>query len=133
MMRKQKEGGERLYLYPHLLFEIFCVAVLVIEAVLFLAIALPPPLLREVNFAFQFSPKPAWYFLPLYELVKFFPGRLIFLGASLLPLCALLLFYAVPWLDSSPERSLGKRRPAALGALCFTLALLFLLWRGWRG
>ena len=133
MAAKRRRDGERLYLYPHLLFEIFCIVVLVFEAVLFLAVALPTPVLRQVDFAVQFSPKPAWYFLPLYELVKFFPGRLIFLGASLLPLCALLLLYAVPWLDSSPERSLGKRRPAALGALCLTLALLVLLWRGWRG
>ena len=132
MAAKRKHDGERLYLYPHLLFEIFCIVVLVFEAVFFLAVALPTPVLRQVDFAVQFSPKPAWYFLPLYELVKFFPGGLVFLGASHLPLLVLLLLYAVPWLDTSEERSLWKRPVAALAALIFVSATLFLLWRGWR-
>ena len=101
-------------------------------ALFFLAVALPPPVLRQVDFAVQFSPKPAWYFLPLYELVKFFPGGLVFLGASHLPLLVLLLLYAVPWLDTSEERSLWKRPVAALAALIFVSATLFLLWRGGR-
>ena len=132
-MAGRKEGGKgRLYLYPDLLFEIFCVAVLVVEAVLILAILLPPPVLREIDLAFRFSPKPAWYFLPLYELVKFFPGRLIFLGASVLPILALLLLYAVPWLDNSEERSIAKRPRAALAACMLAAAVLYLLWRGWN-
>jgi menaquinol-cytochrome c reductase cytochrome b/c subunit len=132
MAARKRPGREKLYLYPHLLFEIFCIVVLVFEVVLFLAVALPPPVLRQVDFAVQFSPKPAWYFLPLYELVKFFPGKLVFLGASILPLLVLLLLYAVPWLDTSKERSLWKRPVAALAALIFVSATLFLLWRGWR-
>jgi quinol-cytochrome oxidoreductase complex cytochrome b subunit len=132
MAARKTPGSEKLYLYPHLLFEIFCIVVLVFEVVLFLAVALPPPVLRQVDFAVQFSPKPAWYFLPLYELVKFFPGKLIFLGASLLPLLVLLFLYAVPWLDTSEERSLRKRPVAAFAALIFVSATLFLLWRGWR-
>jgi quinol-cytochrome oxidoreductase complex cytochrome b subunit len=132
MAARKSPNGERLYLYPHLLFEIFCIVVLVFEAVLFLAVALPTPVLRQVDFAVQFSPKPAWYFLPLYELVKFFPGRLVFLGASVLPLVVLLLLYAVPWIDTSGERSFRKRPVAAFVAMVLVSGVLFLLWRGWR-
>ena len=87
-------------------------------------------MLRQVDPAFQFAPKPAWYFLPLYELVKFFPGRLTALGASILPLLALLLIYAVPWLDTSKETNLRRRPRAALVALLFCTAILYLLWKG---
>jgi len=132
MAAKRRHDGERLYLYPHLLFEIFCIVVLVFEAVFILAVALPTPVLRQVDFAVQFSPKPAWYFLPLYELVKFLPGKLVFLGASVLPLVVLLLLYAVPWLDISGERSFRKRPVAAVVALVLVSGVLFLLWRGWR-
>jgi len=128
---EKKEPG-RLYLYPHLLFEIFCVALVVVEVVFILAMALPPPVRRQVDLAFQFSPKPAWYFLPLYELVKYFPGRLIFLGASVLPLVALLIVYAVPWLDTSPETDIRRRPRAALAALLLAAVTLFLLYKGWR-
>ena len=120
------------FLYPHLLFEILCVAIVVIEAVTLLALLFPPPILRQVNFAFPFSPKPAWYFLPLYELVKYFPGRFIFLGASVIPMLFFLLLYAVPWLDGSSEVKIGRRRWAAAAAMGAAAVILTLLWQGWR-
>ena len=129
---KREEGSEERYLYPHLLFEIFCVMMIVIEAVVFLAIAFPPPVRRQVDLAFQFSPKPAWYFLPLFELVKYFPGKLIFLGASVIPVILVFFLYAVPWLDKSPERDIRRRRGPALVALTLALIIMTLLWRGWR-
>ena len=132
-MAGRRDDRRTLYLYPHLLFEIICIALLVVEAVVILALALPPPVRRQLDPAVQFAPKPAWYFLPLYELVKYFPGRLVFLGASVLPLLGLLLVYAVPWLDASTETDLRRRPKAALGALLFGAAVLFLLWKGWRG
>jgi quinol-cytochrome oxidoreductase complex cytochrome b subunit len=130
-MKKDADSEER-YLYPHLLFEIFCVAMIVIEAVFILAIAFPPPIRRQVDFAFQFSPKPAWYFLPLFELVKYFPGKLIFLGASVVPMALIVFLYAVPWLDGRPEHDIRKRRGPALVGLSLALVILTLLWRGWR-
>ena len=130
-MRKKEEEG-RFYLYPDLLFEIFCIALIVVEIVAILAILLPPPVLREVDLASRYSPKPAWYFLPLYELVKLFPGRLVFLGASVIPLLTLLLVYAVPWLDTSEKRPIRRRPVAAATALLLAAFILFLLWRGWN-
>jgi quinol-cytochrome oxidoreductase complex cytochrome b subunit len=129
---KKDADSEARYLYPHLLFEIFCVVMIVIEAVIILALAFPPPVRRQVDFAFQFSPKPAWYFLPLFELVKYFPGKLVFLGASVVPMLLFLFLYAVPWLDRSPECDIRQRRGPALVALSLALVILTLLWRGWR-
>ncbi len=129
---KREESSEERYLYPHLLFEIFCVMLIVIETVVLLAIAFPPSIRRQVDFAFQFSPKPAWYFLPLYELVKYFPGKLIFLGASVVPMILVFFLYSVPWLDRNPERDIRRRQGPALVALSLALVILTLLWRGWR-
>lgn len=129
---KREEGSEERYLYPHLLFEIFCVVMIVIEAVVLLAMAFPPIVRRQVDFAFQFSPKPAWYFLPLFELVKYFPGKLVFLGASVVPMILVFFLYSVPWLDKSPEHDIRQRRGPALIALSLAIAILILLWRGWR-
>ncbi len=127
--KSREDGG--FALYPYLLFEIFCLVVLVVEAVLLLSLAFPPPVGRQVDFAFRFSPKPAWYFLPLYEMVKFFPGKLVFLGASVIPLLGLAALYAVPWLDRSPETGILRRPVALLTFLLVAAGTLYLLWRGW--
>ena len=131
-MTEKKDRKGTLYLYPHLVFEIVLIAFIIVEAVFILAMALPPPIRRQVDPSFQFAPKPAWYFLPLYEIVKYFPGRFIFLGASVIPLLALVLVYAVPWLDKSDETNIRKRPRAALVALLLVTAILYLLWKGWN-
>jgi quinol-cytochrome oxidoreductase complex cytochrome b subunit len=66
--------------------------------------------------------KPEWYFLPVYQLLKYFPklvGILIINGA-------LAVFVLLPFLDRNPERRPGKRKfmmaVAAVG-LIVTLAL----------
>ena len=66
--------------------------------------------------------KPEWYFLPVYQLLKYFPklvGILIINGA-------LAMFVLLPFLDRNPERRPGKRKfmmaAAAIGLLV-TLAL----------
>jgi quinol-cytochrome oxidoreductase complex cytochrome b subunit len=66
--------------------------------------------------------KPEWYFLPVYQLLKYFPklvGLLLINGG-------MALFVLLPFLDRNPERRPGKRRfmmaVAAIGLLV-TLAL----------
>lgn len=66
--------------------------------------------------------KPEWYFLPVYQLLKYFPK----LVGILLVNAALGLFVLLPFLDRNPERRPGKRTflmGAAGVALLVTLAL----------
>ncbi len=68
----------------------------------------------------HFVPVPEWYFLPMYEALKFFPGNLEFVGVMVVPgILALALFF-LPWIDSNPSRE-PARRKAVLSA---TTALL---------
>jgi quinol-cytochrome oxidoreductase complex cytochrome b subunit len=66
--------------------------------------------------------KPEWYFLPVYQLLKYFPKLL---GLVLIN-GAMALFVLLPFLDRNPERRPGKRKfmmaVAAIGLLV-TLAL----------
>lgn len=65
--------------------------------------------------------KPEWYFLPTYQLLKYFPA-LLGLAVSLLP--PLLLFFW-PLLDRTPERRFRKRPlSVAFGLAAVVLALL---------
>jgi ubiquinol-cytochrome c reductase cytochrome b subunit len=73
----------------------------------------------------SFVPRPEWYFLFLFELLKYFKGSLEFLGAVVLPTLAILLLAAVPFLDRSKLKRVGERIPAMV---IVVVALL-----GWGG
>ncbi len=112
--------------YPYYFFEISVVALLVIEAVLVLALLFPPAIGRAVDVSAQYSPRPEWYFLFLYELTKYFPGRWTFVGAVLLPGLAFALLVLAPFLDSSGEVSLRRRRSAAVAGFTLLAAVVAL-------
>lgn len=112
--------------YPYYFFEISVVALLVIETVLVLALLFPPAIGRAVDVSAQYSPRPEWYFLFLYELTKYFPGRWTFVGAVLLPGLAFALLVLAPFLDSSGEVSLRRRRSAAVAGFTLLAAVVAL-------
>jgi len=112
--------------FPYYFFEVAVVALLTLEVVLLLAVLFPPAIGREIDLSAQFSPRPEWYFLFLYQLTKYFPGTWTFVGAVLLPGLAFSLVLLAPFLDSGRERSLSQRRPAAIagfGLLCAVVLL----------
>jgi quinol-cytochrome oxidoreductase complex cytochrome b subunit len=112
--------------FPYYLFEITLVALFTVEAALLLAVLFPSTVGREIDFSAQYSPRPEWYFLFMYQLTKYFSGRWTFVGAILLPGLAFSVLLLAPFLDSSAEQSLGKRRGTAVigfGLLAAVVAL----------
>lgn len=100
--------------FPYYLFEITLVALFTVEAVLLLAVLFPSAVGREIDFSAQYSPRPEWYFLFLYQLTKYFSGRWTFVGAILLPGLAFSVLFLAPFLDSGAEQSLRKRKVTAV-------------------
>ncbi|HQQ78199.1 MAG TPA: cytochrome b N-terminal domain-containing protein [Thermoanaerobaculia bacterium] len=84
-----------------------------------LAAASPAPLERLADPAdTSYVPRPEWYFLPLFQLLKFFQGPLEPIGTAVLPGVSMLLLALVPWLDRGASRRPGDRKPVlVLGAL----------------
>jgi ubiquinol-cytochrome c reductase cytochrome b subunit len=60
--------------------------------------------------------RPEWYFLPLFQLLKYFEGPLEVVGTQVLPGIAGALLIGLPFLDRSATRDPGKRWPVMLGA-----------------
>ena len=58
----------------------------------------------------NFTPRPEWYFLAHYEVLKVLPGSAQVLGTFVLPNLMLGFLLLLPFLDRKPERALGKRR-----------------------
>lgn len=70
---------------------------------------------------------PEWYFLPFYAILKSVPSKL---GGVTLMFSAVLILFAVPWLDRSPVRS-GRFRPFyRLFFAGFAFSCLLLGWVG---
>ncbi|MCK9419935.1 MAG: hypothetical protein M0R70_11215 [Nitrospirae bacterium] len=112
--------------FPYYFFEIMLVVMFTIELVLVLAVLFPPSIGREIDFSAQFSPRPEWYFLYLYQLTKYFYGGWTFVGAVLLPGLAFIVLLLTPFLDKSPSTGIRQRKiPAILG--CCLLAIVIAL------
>jgi ubiquinol-cytochrome c reductase cytochrome b subunit len=73
-----------------------------------------------------YLPRPEWYYLPVFQFIKYFQGAAAVLGIVVIPAVVVLALFALPFLDRSPERR-PLRRPVAVGSLLLVLAALVLL------
>ena len=69
----------------------------------------------------SFVPRPEWYFLGLFQLLKYFPGKLEVVGAMVIPGLVALFLALLPWVDRGPARD-PRRRPLIVGAFIAGLA-----------
>jgi quinol-cytochrome oxidoreductase complex cytochrome b subunit/cytochrome c553 len=67
----------------------------------------------------KYVPRPEWYFLSLFQLLKYFPGRLEPVATMVIPGAVVTFVALLPFLDRRPERHPAKRRlvMAACGVL----------------
>lgn len=114
--------------YPSFLFkEIFVMMLIFILVTVILAIYFPVDLGSPADPTDnQFLPKPEWYFLSLYELLKYFPGKLEFIATAIIPGGGIALLFLLPFIDKSPEcRPL--KRPVAMSILIFSVIAIVVL------
>lgn len=88
--------------------------------------ALEPPADPAAN---DYVPRPEWYFLGLFQLLKYFPGRLEVIGALVIPGLVMAGLALLPWLDRAGTRDWRARRSvlsvfgAGLAAACMLTVL----------
>src|SRR4030067_3572305 len=72
--------------FPDVLFKDAIVSLVVFLILVGLAYFLGAPLEERANPAdTSYTPRPEWYFLFLFQLLKYFPGNLVVIGALVLP------------------------------------------------
>ena len=99
--------------YPDYLVEILLVIFLTVELVTVLALLYPQAIGRQIDFSTPFSPKPEWYFLWLYQLIKYFPGRSIIIGTLILPVTG-ACWTNLPKLPAITPKESSALRPGIL-------------------
>ena len=115
--------------FPSFIFKEAVVALAVFIVVILLAILLPAEMGDPADPSDSaFIPKPEWYFLLLYQGLKFFPGKLEIIGLMLQPL-SLMVLVAIPFIDRNPERRYTRRKLAltllALGVIVTVVLGIF--------
>jgi mono/diheme cytochrome c family protein len=73
-----------------------------------------------------YIPRPEWYFLFLFQMLKYFPGSLEWLGTTIIPIIAVLALFLLPFFDRSPRR-FWKSRPWAISIMSVMVAGIVLL------
>lgn len=75
----------------------------------------------------RYLPRPEWYFLPMFQWLKYWEGWGTVIGLVVIPGALVALMFLLPFIDRGVERR-PWRRPIPVGAV--SLALVGLLWLG---
>ena len=73
-----------------------------------------------------YVPKPEWYFMAFYQLLKYFPGRLETIATAIVPAGGIMMLLLLPFIDKSPEKG-PRKRPIAMAAMGFVVLSIILL------
>lgn len=120
--KKDKEKG--VPFFPDIIYKDAVVGLIVFVILVGLAIFAGAPLEERANPAdSSYNPRPEWYFLFLFQALKYFPGNLEVLGAIVIPVLAILVLFAAPFLDRNSKRH-PLSRPVATGIASGTILLL---------
>ena len=97
--------------YPSFLFkEIVVMMLLFILVAIILAIIFPVGLGDPADPTDNlFVPKPEWYFMSLYQLLKYFPGKLEIIATAIIPSGGIIALLLLPFIDKNPEQRPSKR------------------------
>ena len=79
-----------------------------------------------------FIPRPEWYFLGLFQLLKYFPGKWEVVGAMVIPGLAAGLLALLPWIDRGPDRDPRRRRGIMVAVTAGVVLVGALTTLGWR-
>jgi mono/diheme cytochrome c family protein len=106
--------------FPDIIFKDIVISVLVFIVLIALSRFLGAPLEDRANPAdTTYTPRPEWYFIFLFQLLKYFPPELEVIGVVVLPTLAILILFILPIIDRNPKRHFLHR----LGIMAITAVM----------
>ena len=127
-LEKYQEAKKKGYpFFPDILFKDAIVSLVVFIILIALAYFIGAPLEARANPAdTNYTPRPEWYFLFLFEMLKFFPGQVEFIGTLVIPGVGVLALMLLPFFDRRLTRH-PLRRPLASGIMSAVVVAMILL------
>jgi len=125
-MEKYKKAKEKgVPFFPNIIFKDVIVSLILLIILVCLAYFLGAPVEERANpNDANYTPRPEWYFLFLFQLLKYFPGKLEVLGAMIIPGLFILLLLLLPLLDKSPKRHFRQRPYASIAAVLVIIGVV---------
>ncbi|OGW22470.1 MAG: hypothetical protein A2X55_00850 [Nitrospirae bacterium GWB2_47_37] len=113
----EKNDKKQVLFYPDFLFKEAIAALIVVIAVVALALALPMKVGDPADPSdSSFKPRPEWYFMAPFYLLKIFPSSLEIVPTVVLPGLVFIALMVFPFLDRNPETS-PRKRPVAMALM----------------
>jgi menaquinol-cytochrome c reductase cytochrome b/c subunit len=120
IQRVEREQGDRINTFPHLLIEELLSLLIVTAALVVFSIFVNAPLRELANPNLTPNPSKApWYFLGLQELLRYFHPMI---AGVMIPTVAIVILFAIPYVDRNPSNKPGDRK---LAMVLFTMFLMF--------
>ncbi len=117
--------------YPDQLFKDAVVQLLGIGLLVYLALAFRPALEAIADpTRVDFSPRPEWYFLGLYELLKIMPAGYEVFATVVIPTGVSLGMVFLPWMDRSDSRHPARRQWVIVSGVAVILFIGLLTLKG---
>jgi mono/diheme cytochrome c family protein len=127
----EKEKG--VPFFPDILFKDAVISLVIFLLLIALAYLVGAPLEARANPAdTSYTPRPEWYFLFLFQLLKYFPGSLEVVGVVVLPTLIIVLLFLLPLLDRKPQRYFQSRLPIISIAGVLMVGVIFLTIQAYR-
>ena len=121
IQRVEREQGDRINVWPHLLIEEFVAMMIVLAALTIFATFVNAPLRELANPNLTPNPSKApWYFLGLQELLRYFHPMVA--GVLFAPTLVLLALAVAPYVDRNPSTKPGDRK---IAITLFSMLLMF--------
>ena len=124
-------AGEPRPFYPYQAFKDTMAAAFVFALLLTFALTVKVPLdaIADPSDA-TYVPRPEWYFLSLFQMLKYFPGPLEPVATLVIPGVVVIGLLLLPFLDPSPNRHLFKRRLVAAAFVLLGTGIVSLTYLG---
>ena len=121
IQRVEREQGDRINVWPHLLIEEFVAMLIVLATLTIFSTFVNAPLRELANPNLTPNPSKApWYFLGLQELLRYFHPMIA--GVVFAPTLVLLALAVAPFVDRNPSTKPGDRK---LAITLFTMLMMF--------
>jgi menaquinol-cytochrome c reductase cytochrome b/c subunit len=120
IQRVEREQGDRINTFPHLLIEEMLSLIIVSVALIIFSTFVNAPLRELANANLTPNPSKApWYFLGLQELLRYFHPMV---AGVLVPTLFFGLLFVLPYVDRNPSNKPGDRK---IAIVLFTMLLMF--------
>jgi len=113
-IERKKEKVKELPFWPNIVYREMIVWLLLLGVLLTLSIFFAPSLDKQADLMAP-APKgikPEWYFLFLFQMLKIFPAKILFVNGDTVAVLLILLFglffFFLPFIDNKPEERKGK-------------------------